>query len=138
MTGETPVSKSVWKPLRHPAFRILMLGNVAILLGGWMQDIAVAWLMTSLAPEPMMVALLQTAIYLPFVLLSLPAGALADIFNRRTVLISAQIWVFVGVIILGLLTINGAMTAWLLLLLLFLIGLGWACTLQRGMHWHQN
>ncbi len=126
MTGETPVSKSVWAPLRHPAFRILMLGNVAILLGGWMQDIAVAWLMTSLAPEPMMVALLQTAIYLPFVLLSLPAGALADIFNRRTVLICAQIWVFVGVIILGLLTLNGAMTAWLLLLLLFLIGLGWA------------
>src|SRR5690349_12610748 len=101
MTGEATVSKSVWTPLRHPAFRTLMLGNVAILLGGWMQDIAVAWLMTSLAPEPMMVALLQTAIYLPFVLLSLPAGALADIFSRRTVLISAQIWVFVGVIILG-------------------------------------
>ncbi len=124
MTGEMPVSKSVWTPFRHPAFRILMLGNIAILLGGWMQDIAVAWLMTSLAPEPMMVALLQTAIYLPFVLLSLPAGALADIFNRRTVLICAQVWVFVGVIILGLLTVNGAMTAWLLLLLLFLIGLG--------------
>jgi MFS family permease len=124
MTGEATVSKSVWKPLRHPAFRILMLGNVAILLGGWGQDIAVAWLMTSLAPEPMMVALLQTAIYLPFVVLSLPAGALADIFNRRTVLICAQIWMFFGVIILGLLTVSGAMTAWMLLVLLFLTGLG--------------
>lgn len=124
MTAQTPVAKSVWTPLRHPAFRILMLGNVAILLGGWMQDIAVAWLMTSLAPEPLMVALLQTAIYLPFVLLSLPAGALADIFNRRTVLLCAQVWVFVGAIILGLLTIYGFMTAWMLLLLLFLIGLG--------------
>lgn len=119
-------AKSVWAPLKHPAFRILMMGNIAILLGGWMQDIAVAWLMTSLAPEPMMVALLQTAIYLPFVLLSLPAGAIADIFNRRTVLLCAQVWVFVGVIILGLLTINGVMTSWMLLLLLFLVGLGWA------------
>ncbi len=124
MTGGMPVSKSVWSPFRHPAFRILMLGNIALLLGGWMQDIAVAWLMTSLAPEPMMVALLQTAIYLPFVLLSLPAGALADIFSRKTVLLCAQVWMFVGAIILGLLTISGAMTAWLLLLLLFLIGLG--------------
>jgi len=124
MTAETPVAKSVWTPLRHPAFRVLMLGNVAILLGGWMQDIAVAWLMTSLAPQPLMVALLQTAIYLPFVVLSLPAGALADIFNRRTVLLCAQVWVFVGVLILGLLTVNGVMTAWMLLVLLFLIGLG--------------
>lgn len=89
-----------------------------------MQDIAVAWLMTSLAPEPLMVALLQTAIYLPFVVLSLPAGALADIFNRRTVLTAAQLWVFAGCIILGLLTVNGYMTAWMLLVLLFLIGLG--------------
>lgn len=124
MTGEQPGAKSVWMPLRHPAFRILMLGNVAILLGGWMQDIAVAWLMTTLAPEPLMVALLQTAIYLPFVILSLPAGALADIFSRRTLLICAQLWVFIGVIVLGLLTVNGAMTSWLLLLLLFVIGLG--------------
>ncbi len=119
-------SKSVWAPLRHPAFRVLTIANGAILLGAWMQDIAVAWLMTSLAPEPLMVGLLQTAIYLPFVLLSLPAGAIADIFNRRTILICAQVWVFVGVIILGLLTINGFMTAWMLLLLLFLTGLGWA------------
>lgn len=124
--GERNPTRSVWAPLKHPAFRILTIGNVAILLGGWMQDIAVAWLMTSLAPEPIMVALLQTAIYLPFVVLSLPAGAIADIFNRRTVLLCSQVWVFIGVIILGLLTINGAMTSWLLLLLLFLVGLGWA------------
>ncbi len=89
-----------------------------------MEDIAGAWLMTSLAPDPLMSALLQTAIYLPFFLLSIPAGAMADLASRRTICLIGQVWMLVAVILLGILTVAGAMTSWLLIILTLLIGLG--------------
>ena len=59
-------------------------------IGTWMQNVGAAWLMTSLSPSPLMVALIQTASSLPILLLALPAGALADIVDRRKVLIVSQ------------------------------------------------
>lgn len=124
MTSETTVAKSPWAPLRRPVFRILWTTGMVASLGIWMQDIAGAWLMTLLDPRPIMVSLMQTATYLPYFLLSLPAGALADVVDRRTLILIAQAWVFVTVIGLGLLTISGAMTAWLLLIMILISGLG--------------
>lgn len=91
-----------------------------------MQDVAGAWLMTSLAPSPVMVALLQTAMNLPFFLLALPAGALSDLLDRRVILFASQIWIMLAVLALGLLTMSGAMTPWLLLTLIVLVGTGCA------------
>lgn len=118
------VRSSVWGPLNRPAFRALFIGACIAWVGGFMQDVAAAWLMTSLAPSPIMVSLLQTASNLPFFLLALPAGALSDLIDKRYVMFVSQVWILLAVIALGGLTLAGAMTPWLLLTLIFFIGIG--------------
>jgi len=89
-----------------------------------MHDTSAAWLMTSLAPSPLMVSLMQTATTLPFFLLALPAGALADILDRRRLLIVTQVWMLVAAAVLGIITVLGIIGPWTLLTITFLIGLG--------------
>jgi len=91
-----------------------------------MQGVAAAWLMTSLTSSPVPVALLTTMSNLPLFLVGLPAGAIADMLDRRWLVILTQIWMLVVATLLGVLTILGLMTPTLLLLLTFLIGLGGA------------
>jgi MFS family permease len=126
MTSANAIARrSVWAPLgRSAAFRALYIASAVAWVGGFMQDVAGAWLMTSLAPSPIMVALLQTAMNLPFFLLSLPAGALSDIVDKRIILFGSQTWIMLVVLSLGALTLSGAMTAWLLLTLILLVGIG--------------
>lgn len=123
MAASLPSSKSVFAPLRRPQFRMLWIAACFAWVGGFMQDVASAWLMTSLAPSPVMVSLLQTASNLPFFLLSLPAGALSDLVDKRHILFGSQIAIMLAVIALGCLTVSGVMTPWLLLTLIFLVGL---------------
>jgi MFS family permease len=113
-------------PLRHPAFRLLWLSNLCANTGMWMQNTGAGWLMTSLAPSPLMVSLVQVAALLPVFLLALPAGALADILDRRLYLITGQVWIALAGAILALLTFSGAIGAWGLLALTFAIGAGTA------------
>ncbi len=75
--------KSAWNPLQHHVFRALWIASVASNIGTWMHDVGAAWLMTSLTPSPIMVALVEAATTLPMFLLALPSGALADIIDRR-------------------------------------------------------
>src|SRR4051794_9640458 len=82
--------------------------------------------MTSLAPSPIMVSLVQVAAMLPVFLFALPGGALADIFDRRLTLIAAQIWIAVAGLVLAVLAAMGLLGAWGLLALTFLIGTGTA------------
>ncbi len=89
-----------------------------------MHDTAATWLMTSLTTSTLLVALMQTASSLPVLALSLPAGALADIVDRRRVLIVAQTWMLVGAAAMGLLALAGAMTPDRLLFFTFVLGLG--------------
>lgn len=91
-----------------------------------MQDVSGAWLMTSLAPKPIMVALMQTASTLPVFLLSLPAGAMADVADRRRLLILFQLWMTVGAATLGVLTVGGLTTPLVLLVLTFVLQIGGA------------
>ncbi len=91
-----------------------------------MHDVSGAWLMTSLAPKPIMVALMQTAGTLPVFLLSLPAGAMADVADRRRLLVFFQLWMAVGAAILGLLTVGGLTTPAVLLILTFVLQVGGA------------
>ncbi|MCC5794559.1 MAG: MFS transporter [Chromatiales bacterium] len=126
-TPETPPASpagSALAPLRRPVFRALWLALVVSSLGSWMHDVGAAWLMTTLAPEPVMVALVQAAALLPLFLLTLPAGALADLLDRRRYLIAIQIWLIVVAGSLGIMTLVGITSAWLLLLLTFAMGCG--------------
>ena len=115
---------STWGPLRQPLFRALWIAAVASNVGTWMEDVGEAWLMTSLTTSSLMVALVETAGSLPILLLAIPSGTFADLFDRRRLLITTQAWMLISAATLGVLTIAGITTPWLLLTLSFLLGLG--------------
>ncbi|HBB95989.1 MAG TPA: MFS transporter, partial [Blastocatellia bacterium] len=117
---------SAWSPLHNSLFRALWIATVISNIGTWMQDVGESWLMTSLTPSPVLVALVETFGSLPVVLLALPAGALADIVDRRRLLLVMQVWLFVAAGTMGVLTLMGQMTPARLLLLTFLLGIGTA------------
>jgi MFS family permease len=102
----------------------LWVATLASNIGTWIQDVGTLWLMTALAPTPIMVSPAQTAMNLPYFLLALSAGALADVMDRRRLLLYSQLWIAGSAVSLGLLTIGGVTTPWLLLLLTFSLGIG--------------
>ena len=77
-------------PFRHTAFTVIWTATLVSNVGGWMYSAASGWLMTSLNPDPLIVALVQAASTLPIFLFALPAGALADIFDKRKYLIVVE------------------------------------------------
>src|SRR3954471_11782435 len=91
--GDELEHASALAPLRDPVFRMLWVTWLAANTSMWMNDVAAAWLMTSLAPSPLWVALVQTASTLPVFMLGLPSGALADILDRRRYFMITQFWV---------------------------------------------
>ncbi len=113
-------------PLKERTFRMLWLAWLAANMTMWMNDVAAAWLMTSLTTSPVMVALVQTASTLPVFLLGLPSGALADILDRRRYFAATQLWVSVNALVLAGLSLADALTANLLLALTFVNGVGLA------------
>ena len=113
-------------PLRHPAFRKLWLANLVSNTGLFIQNTAAGWLMTSLSGDPLMVSLVQAAAMLPVFLLALPAGALADILDRRHFLIGAQLWMTAVALALCALTFADALGPWGLVALTFALGAGLA------------
>jgi MFS family permease len=115
---------SPWSPLRHRVFRMLWIATVVSNIGTWMNDVGAGWLMTSLDPNPLMVALVQAAGSLPMFLFALPSGVLADIVDRRKYLLFAQAWTFVVAASLGLLALFGLATPHVLLLAAFLLSTG--------------
>jgi MFS family permease len=129
-TAELPAvtSASSWAPLRHATFRMLWIASLASNVGTWMQSVAAVWLMTSLTPSPVMAALVQTAASLPLVVLALPAGAIADMVDRRKLLLASQTWMMLSSAALGLLTLQGREDPWLLLGLTCSLGIGSALT----------
>lgn len=84
---DTHQTISPWQPLQRSLFRSLWIAAVASNMATWMHDVGAAWLMTSLAPSPLMVSMVQAATSLPLFVLALPAGALADVFDRRRLLL---------------------------------------------------
>ncbi|MGY4829666.1 MFS transporter [Sphaerotilaceae bacterium SBD11-9] len=92
----------------------------------WMNDVAAAWMMTSLTTSPVLVALVQSASTLPVFFLGVPSGALADILDRRKYFIFTQFWVATVGVLMCLVTLSGQMVAPLLLLLTFANGIGLA------------
>ena len=113
-------------PLGVPTYRMLWSVWLAANTCMWMNDVAAAWLMTSLSPSPAMVALVQSASTLPVFLLGLPSGALADIVDRRRLLVFTQFWVAAVGVAIAAIVAAGAMTAPLLLAFTFVNGIGLA------------
>jgi MFS family permease len=127
-TVTAPPDLSSWAPLRHPLFRALWLASLASNVGTWVQSVAAVWVMTSLTTSPVLTALVQTASSLPLVLFALPAGALADMVDRRKLLLVSQAWMLVVAAALGILTLLGREDPWTLLALTFALGVGAAFT----------
>ncbi|MER7891587.1 MFS transporter [Micromonospora sp. NPDC094482] len=126
-TAEAPVS--AWAPLKTAVYRNLWLALLAANVGTWMQTVGAQWLLIDERNASTLVALVQTASLLPVLLLALPAGALADTFDRRNLLISVQLFLVVVAVGLTLLTATGRMPPALLLTLTFAFGVGQALTL---------
>lgn len=119
-------SQSTFAPLSVPVFRMLWLTWLAANTCMWMNDVATAWLMTTLTQSPALVALVQTASTLPVFLLGLPSGALADILDRRRYFMATQFWVAAVAVVLCAAILIGGLSAWMLLALTFANGIGLA------------
>src|ERR1700674_4566126 len=119
-----PAVLSAWRPLRNKPFRNLLIADFTSDVGSFLQSVGAAWLMTSLTNSPLYIALIQTAAALPFFLLALPAGTIADIVDRRRLILVAEVWMFAMAAVLAIVTIAGAMTPLLLLLLTLALSAG--------------
>ena len=117
---------AAFAPLADPVFRTLWMVWFTANICMSMNDVAAAWLMTSLTTSPVMVALVQTAATLPVFLLGLPSGALADILDRRRYFVVTQFWVAATALLLCLAIVSDAINPTLLLLLVFANGIGLA------------
>src|SRR6266851_2151161 len=119
---------SPWSPFRHATFTVLWTATVISNIGGWMYSAASGWLMTTLNPDPFIVSMVQVATTLPMFLFALPAGALADIVDRRKLLIVAEIAITAVSAAFAVIVWLGLATPGNLLLFTFLIGVGSALT----------
>lgn len=119
-------SQSPFAPLSVPVFRMLWITWIVANTCMWMNDVATAWLMTTLTTSPVLVALVQTASTAPVFLLGLPSGALADILDRRKYFMITQFWVAAVAMLLSVAVMSGKMTAHWLLALTFANGIGLA------------
>ena len=117
---------SPWAPLRNKVFAALFAAQLGSNIGSFFQTVAAAWLMGDLTSSPTLVALIQTATLLPVLVFGLPAGALADIVDRRKLLIGTQVWMMTCAGCLAALTLLDLVTPAVLLSLTFAMGTGGA------------
>ncbi len=124
VTAGSGAAISPWRPLQNGLFRSLWIATIVSNVGTWMQDVGSGWLMTSLTASPSLVALVEAADSIPVMLLALPAGALADIIDRRRLLIGIQFYLMIVAGALAILTLTGTTTPWVLLGFTFALGIG--------------
>lgn len=124
-TARTGIRASgTWQPLANPVFRALWIAVLFSNIGNWMETVGAQWVLVSQPNSAILVALVQTADTLPVVLLALPAGVLADVFDRRLLLIATQLFMAVVSVTLAVLAAIGQLTPGVLLALTFLGGAG--------------
>ncbi|GAB1477793.1 MFS transporter [Paracoccaceae bacterium] len=119
-----PPSTSPLAPLRHPAFRLIWTATLVSNLGWLIQGVGAGWLMAEMTPSHDMVALVQGSTTLPIMILAVAAGALADNFDRRKVMLAAQLFMAAVSVLLTLAAWAGWLGPWSLLCFTFLLGLG--------------
>lgn len=121
-----PGRVSPWAPFRNRAFFWLWLGVVVSSVGSWAQTVGAQWLFVHDPNAATIVTLIQTAATLPMMLLALPAGVLADAFDRRGLMFGVQVYFIVVAVLLAALTAAGMMPPALLLAFTFAVGAGQA------------
>jgi MFS family permease len=119
-------TSSTLAPLRHETYRTIWFASIASNFGGLIQAVGAAWMMTMITASGDMVALVQTSTALPIMLFSLVSGALADSFDRRRVMLTAQCFMLAVSALLSIFAFFGILSPWLLLFFTFLLGCGTA------------
>jgi MFS family permease len=122
--ADRPAAPSALAPLARPVFRALWIAALVSNVGTWMQSVGAVWQVGTVSASPALVALVQTAVSLPIVLVALPAGAAADVVDRRRLLLATQTWMLVSAAALCLATVLGLASPAVVLGLTFLLGLG--------------
>lgn len=120
--------ESALTPFKYRAFRIFWLAALISNIGTWMNSVGASWLMADLQTSPFMVALVQSATTLPFFLLALPSGALADIIDRRKLIITTNMLMMATAFVFAYLVWKQEINPKSLLSFTFLLGAGAACT----------
>src|ERR1700737_4365936 len=126
MAREPKQNTSIWLALRNPAFAGLWLPSVVSGVCVAAHDTAATWLMNALGASPLLLSLIATAASLPFFLFTLPAGALADLSNRRNLLIAVFLWLAAAAGLLAVCTWLHWVHPYVLLTTVFLLGIGFA------------
>ncbi len=126
MASEPNQNTSIWLALRNPAFVGLWLPSVVSGVCVAAHDTAATWLMNALGASPLLLSLIATAASLPFFLFALPAGALADLSNRRNILIAVYLWLAAAAGLLAVCTWLHWVHPYVILTTVFLLGIGFA------------
>ena len=126
---------SIWHPLRHPQFMALWRSGGIYFVGNAMQAMAAAWMMVELTGSSFLAALVQTAVFLPMFLLSLPAGVWADITDRRRLILIALVVQACAGVLLTVLVLAGVAGPATLLILIFVAG---SCTALLSPAWNST
>src|SRR4029453_15524074 len=115
--------RTSFRSLRHRNFRLYWWGQLVSLIGTWMQTVAQGWLMYRLSADPFVLSLLAFAQFIPTLLFSLPAGVLADRFDKRKIIILTQGASLLEAAALAALTTSGHATPGSVLVLAFIFGI---------------
>ena len=124
MAQARAMAGSTFSPLAHRAFATILTAATFANLGNAVQSVGASWQLTASGQPADVVALVQTAINLPMLLLALPAGALADMFERRRIILAAQGAMLAVALLLAGLALTGEPPAWAILLLTALLACG--------------
>ncbi len=115
---------SPWVPLRREVFRAIWIASLVSSIGSTINDTAAVWTMSTLSHSPLLISLMATVSSVPIFILSLPAGALADVVDRRRILLAAQGWMLVVATLLSGMAWMHGLHAWVLLTAAAALGLG--------------
>jgi MFS family permease len=116
--------KSIFSPLKYPVFRSMWIAMTISNLGTWMNEVGITWLMATMSTSHLTIALIQSAITLPFLLLAYPSGTLADLVDKRRMLLIIHIVMFLFAVSLAVYSYYDLLTPYLLLVFVFLLGIG--------------
>ena len=130
-----PVQHSPFAPFRQPVFRAIWIAMLVSNFGAVMQSVGAAWLMVSMSSSAQMVALVQSSVTIPIMLLALFSGAVADSYDRRRIMLIAQLLMLVASVALTILTVMGYVAPVSLLLLTLTVGIG---TSLNGPAWQAS
>src|ERR1700724_3602293 len=117
---------STWSALRNPTFRKLWIASLVSGTCVAAHDTAATWVMSTLTPSPFLISLMSTVASLPFLIFTLPAGALADMVDRKKLLVLMNLWLAIAAAALTVLGWLHLLSTYLILISVFLMGVGFA------------